>query len=207
MIKKKIFLFILSLLMIYSLFANETGDNEFKIKPVLIAVYNVDKNLSSETCRKILASLISNNKNPNSQFDAEILTAPELKVNLGQKARFIMSSEAQYLLPISSDNKTYKLCTLPYSKSPGTELQLQLSKSDNTDLYNLEFEVTIKVISDRENLHGVTLDVGKPLIASTMVSNKVRIKTDTWNFISKNNLNLGNNRKAALLIAVKVIKN
>lgn len=128
-------------------------------------------------------------EDPPEEGPLELISAPRVATQAGNKAAMMSGSALQYFMP--GENGCYTLHNTAEENCPYDSPQLLLAftpyeaeDDSGSPAVELDMELTLRSLERREQLHGVGLDVGPPVIGVRSVASKIRLALDCWNLVS-----------------------
>jgi len=138
-----------------------------------------------------------------------VLSMPQLIVPAGEKATVRSGSSGQVQFLERQEGDCYKIQSLPPEFAPGVFIEVvpRIAQPDdppNTVRLDLSLEVT--VVTTREILPGVNLDVGRPnLIKQESYTKDHRFRLDRWNLMTTHlSRDLANPNQETLVVFLRV---
>ena len=121
------------------------------------------------------------NPEPPEAAGVELLTAPRLHVAPREKAVIMTRSQLQYFEP--TGDGLFTLLTSEQEDAPGVEFGCTVTPEKNNRVI-LDIDLTLTLMERREEIPGVNLDVGRPILFTRAVASRLMIAQDRWALVS-----------------------
>jgi len=108
----------------------------------------------------------------------EVFYVPRASQNLDWRVGMEMVSDVQYFKP--NADGTYTLEDVPWDQSAGFWVYCRVSEADDPDHLVFDYELTVRLIKDRETLPGVNMNVGRPVFLAYQENDRVDIRLKKW---------------------------
>jgi len=119
----------------------------------------------------------------------ELLSSPKVSTLNGKKAAVMSGSALQYFMP--GENGCFSLHNTAEENCPYDSPQLvfaftpyEAEDESGLKIVELDIELELKALQGREQLQGVGLDVGPPIIGVRSAASKLRLTLDQWHLVS-----------------------
>lgn len=120
---------------------------------------------------------------PPADSAVELLGAPRLVVLAGQEAQVRTATAPQYL--VRRDDGLFSVETCGPDESPQVRLELSvLPLPSQEDMVDVDLTLSVAVMIGREEIPGVSLDVGRPILKVREAQSRVRVALGTMNLVS-----------------------
>jgi len=118
---------------------------------------------------------------PPAEANVELITEPRLHVIAGKKAMIMTRSLLQYFE--STGDGLFALRTSGEEDAPGVELGCMVTpEKDNRVVLDIDLKLTL--MESREEIPGVKLDVGRPILLTREIATRLKIAQDQWALVS-----------------------
>lgn len=143
----------------------------------------------------------SGGRNPPARFT--LIASPTIAITRGKPVTLASAAPVQYLEKLANGTLQMREIAADSPEAPHCRLTLTLGPaSDASKELHLAYELDIATVSAREKLPGVTLDVGKPVLAQIKEKLEPRIRPEEWSALQ---LQTPNRSDYSLLMLIKII--
>jgi hypothetical protein len=118
---------------------------------------------------------------PPAEGKVELLTSPRLRVVAGEKAVIMTRSQLQYF-EAASDG-LFALRTSEQEDAPGVEFGCTVTPEQDNRVV-LDIDLKLVLMESREEIPGVKLDVGRPILLAREMASRLTITQDQWALVS-----------------------
>lgn len=129
-----------------------------------------------------------------------LLPVAGIEANLNQRVQFEMSADIQYLEKDSSGH----LIPRDIPKEDGAGLWLDMTVGDLNEFCVMDYSMLVRVISDREEISGVSLNVGQPVFSEITAEDSISTHANSWMLVDAVTVSNDYGKSDVLCIVTKV---